>query len=215
MSNTELDLDQLETWEQALNEGRKLAQQATEQQAAAAAAEQAHQWQTAADLYRQTRTTYASALTQLEAPAAITDTSYKALKSLRDEAQQIRQSVQAALTTLDQDQRAARCEQNIKEALDLLEQANTARIEGNYDEARTLAIQARDKDAALSDDADRIIRAADEEAGEGSSRQGIIATIVILLLVVGTGVFFGPTLWNWFSAMLFPVGASIQGIYQL
>ena len=200
------DLTQLESWVQALEAGRAQLQQADAHLRQAQDAEKSRRWQDAIAAYRQAQAAYSEAITQLQIPAAISDTRYRALRKLADESQKLLQVAQTALDKLEQDQPVVRCEQQIQQALELLDQANTACREERYDEARALANQARDADPTLQNDADWIIRRADEAAADQPNRAGLIAAVVVLLLLAGAAFFFGPGLWEWFSELLFPAG---------
>ncbi len=200
------DLTQLESWEQALKDGRAQLQQADTPLRQAQDAEKSRRWQDAIDAYHQAQAAYSEAITQLQIPAAISDTRYRALRKLASESQELLQEAQTALDKMEQDQPVVRCEQQIQQARELLDQAYTALREERYDEARALANQARDADPTLQDDADRIIRRADEAAADQPNRAGLIAAVVVLLLLAGAAFFFGPGLWEWFSELLFPAG---------
>ncbi len=200
------DLTQLESWVQALEAGRAQLQQADAHLRQAQDAEESRRWQDAIAAYGEAQKAYSKAITQLQIPAAISDTRYRALRTLADESRELLQKAQTALDKLEQDQPVVRCEQQIQQARELLDQANTACREERYDEARALANQARDADPTLEDDADRIIRRADEAAADQPNRAGLIAAVVVLLLLAGAAFFFGPGLWEWFSELLFPAG---------
>ena len=200
------DLTQLETWEQALESGRAQSQQAAAHIRQAQDAEKSRRWQDAVTAYGEAQAAYSEAITQLQIPAAISDTRYSALRTLAGAGQELLQVARTALDKLEQDQPVVRCEQQIKQALELLDQADTARREERYEEARALAIQARDADPGLQNDADWIIRRVDEAVADQPNRAGLIAAVVVLLLLAGAAFFFGPGLWEWFSELLFPAG---------
>mgnify|MGYP005847883311 CR=1 FL=1 len=200
------DLTQLETWVQALESGRAQSQQAAAHIRQAQDAEKSRRWQDAVTAYGEAQVAYSEAITQLQIPAAISDKGYSALRTLAGAGQELLQVAQTALDKLEQDQPVVRCEQQIQQALELLDQADTARREERYDEARALANQARDADPGLQNDADRIIRLADEAEADQPNRAGLIAAVVVLLLLAGAAFFFGPGLWEWFSELLFPAG---------
>lgn len=199
-------LTQLETWEQALESGRAQVQQAADHIRQAQEAENSRRWQDAIAAYREAQAAYNQAITHLQIPAAISDTRYSALRTLAGASQEWLQAARTALDKLEQDQPVGRCEQQIKHARELLERADTARREERYDEARELAIQARDADPSLQDSADWIIRRADEAEDDQPNRTGCIAAVVILLLLAAAAYFFGPGLWEWFIELLFPAG---------
>jgi hypothetical protein len=196
--DAQLQLDQLDAWARAMEEGRGLLQEARTLHSEAEAARIARRWDEAADKFRQARTIYAAALTRLDVPATIDKTSYRALNALRDDAQKLLKQARDAVREHDQIRWAEMCERNMTMALDFLQQARVAMEEQNFAAARLLASQAGDMDPTLQAEAERTIRATGEieaeEQQRATKRWIVVATVVVVLilaLVIG-----GTQLWQ-------------------
>jgi tetratricopeptide (TPR) repeat protein len=199
LSETPMQLDQIETWQRALEEGRSLTAEATGLQAEAKQAQALRHWNEAAEKFRQARAIYDSARTKLEVPAAIDANSYRALRALRDEASEVLKQAQDALAEHERARWVELCERNIIVALEMQQQAQTALYEGNLDAARTLAIQARDMHPALREEAERTMRAAVERAGENGGMTSAIILVAIVAVLIGLIIGAGPQLWHWIA----------------
>jgi hypothetical protein len=197
IEETPIQLDQIETWQHALEEGRSLLTEAAQLQEAAKQAQQLRNWADAAEKFRQARALYDIAHRCLSIPAGIDAGAYRALRALRDQANELLKQAQAALTEHERSRWVEMCERNIAVALEMQQQAQAALNEGNLESARALASQAHEMHPALREEAERTMRAAVDRADEKS---GLISKIVMVLLVVvllGLIIGVGPQLWQW------------------
>jgi hypothetical protein len=197
IDETPVQLNQVEIWQHALEEGRSLIAEAANVQAAAKQAQLLRHWSEAAEKFRQARSIYDTAHSCLAIPAAIDASPYRALRALRDESSELLKQAQTALAEHERTRWVEMCERNIIVALEMQQQAQTALNEGNLDAARALASQAHEMHPALREEAERTMRAAIERAGE---KGGLVSAIVIILLVavlLGLIIGVGPQLWQW------------------
>jgi hypothetical protein len=197
IDETSVQLDQIETWQRALDEGRGLLAEAAQAQAAAKQAQQLRNWSAAAEKFRHAQATYAAAQACLAVPAAIDASSYRALRALRDQASELLKQARDALAEHDRAQWVEMCERNISVAVEMQQQAQAALNEGNLEAARTLASQVHEMHPALREEAERTMRAAVERADE---KGGLVSKIVVVLLVavlLGLIIGVGPQLWQW------------------
>lgn len=206
MTDTHVQLERIDAWEQALQAGQNLMQEASAMQAQAQADEGSRRWRAAAAKYRQARATYFEAHAKLEAPAMIGESPFKALQLLRDQAQELITRAQSELQALESSNRAEVCDKHISEAAALLQQANAALGEDNFASARSLALQASEQDPALQEAAERVMRAAEDAQGEWSSPIRRVLLVLLLLALVGSAVVYGPALWATLAEFLFPSG---------
>jgi hypothetical protein len=197
IEQTPVLLDQIETWQHALEEGRGLIAEAADLQAAAKQAQMLRQWTEAAEKFRQARSIYDAAHICLSVPAAIDANSYRALRALRDESNELLKQARDALAEHERARWVEMCERNIIVALEMQQQAQTALYEGNLDAARALASQAREMHPALREEAERTMRAAVERADEkgGLSRTIILIAVVAVLVALIVGA--APQVWQW------------------
>lgn len=198
MDEAQIQVEQLDAWERAMEEGRDMFQEALTLQAEAEEAQAARRWDDAANKYRQARTVYAAALARLNVPAAIDMTSYKALNRLREDAQKLLHQAHDAIEEHDRTRWAEMCERNMSMALDFLQQARVALEEQNFTTARLLASQASDMDPTLQAEAERTIRASGEYEAEGqqrATRRWVIMAAIIGVLVIGL-LIGGIQLWD-------------------
>ena len=197
IDETSIQLDQIEIWQRALEQGRSQLAQATQAQAAAKQAQLLRNWSVAAEKFRQAYAIYATAHDSLIVPAAIDASSYRALRALRDQAGELLKQARNALAEHEREHWVEICEQNINVAVEMQQQAQAALNQGNLESARALASQAHEMHPALREEAERTMRAAVERADEKS---GLISKIVMVLLVVvllGLIIVVGPQLWQW------------------
>jgi hypothetical protein len=193
MVEIQVQVEQLDSWERAMEEGRSLFQEALALQAEAEQAQEKRHWDDAANKFRQSRTVYAAALARLNVPAAIDLTTYKALNLLREEAQKLLQQARDAVEEHDRTRWAEMCERNMSMALDFLQQSRIALEEQNFSTARLLASQASEMDPSLQAEAERTIRASGEYEAEDQQRatrrwvvsSAIIGVVVLMLLLGG------------------------------
>ena len=193
MVEIQIQVEQLDSWERAMEEGRSLFQEALALQAEAEQAQEKRHWDDAANKFRQSRTVYAAALARLNVPAAIDLTTYKALNLLREEAQKLLQQARDAVEEHDRTRWAEMCERNMSMALDFLQQSRIALEEQNFSTARLLASQASEMDPSLQAEAERTIRASGEYEAEDQQRatrrwvvsSAIIGVVVLMLLLGG------------------------------
>ena len=197
IGETPVLLDQIETWQHALEEGRSLIAEAADLQAAAKQAQMLRQWTEAAEKFRQARSIYDAAQICLSVPAAIDANSYRALRALRDESNELLKQARDALAEHERARWVEMCERNIIVALEMQQQAQTALYEGNLDAARALASQAREMHPALREEAERTMRAAVERAGEKSAPIRTIILIAVVALLVTLIVVAVPQIWLW------------------
>ena len=197
IDETPVQLDQIEIWQHALEEGHSLIEEAANLQVAAQQAQLLRHWAEAAEKFRQAHSLYKTARSCLAIPAAIDARSYRALRTLRDQASELLKQAQAALAEHERAQWVEMCERNIIVALEMQQQAQAALDEGNLEAARTLASQAHEMHPALREETERTVRAAVDRAGEKS---GLISKILVVLLVavlLGLIIGVGPQLWQW------------------
>ena len=197
IDETPVQLDQIEIWQHALEEGRSQLAEAAQAQAAAKQAQLLRSWSAAAEKFRQARAFYDTAHTCLAIPAGIDASSYRALRALRDEAGELLKQARDALADHERARWVEMCERNISVALDMQQQAQAALNEGNLEAARALASQAHEMHPALREEAERTMRAAVERADE---RGGLVSKIVVVLIVavlLGLIIGVGPQLWQW------------------
>ena len=197
IDETPVQLDQIEIWQHALDEGRSLFAEATQLQAAAKQAQQLRQWTDAAEKFRQARSLYDTAQACLTIPAALDANAYRALRALRDQASELLKQVHEALAEHERSCWVEMCERNIIVALEMQQQAQAALHEGNLEAARTLASQAHEMHPALRDQAERTIRAASERAGEKGGLIGKIMVVLLVAVLLGLIIGVGPQLWQW------------------
>jgi hypothetical protein len=197
IDETPVQLDQIETWQQALEEGRSLLAVATQLQAAAKQAQQLRHWDEAAAQFRQARSRYETAQGCLAIPAAIDAGAYRALRALRDQASELHKQAHAALAEHARARWIEMCEQNISMALDMQQQAQAALHDGNLAAARALASQAHEMHPALREQAERTMRAAGERAGEQGSLISKIVMVLLVAVLLGLIIGVGPQLWQW------------------
>ncbi len=199
IDETPVQLDQIEIWQHALEEGRSLIAEAADLQAMAKQDQLLRHWTEAAEKFRQALSIYDAAHTCLSIPAAIDANSYRALRALRDESNELLKQARDALAEHERARWVEMCERNIIVALEMQQQAQSALYEGNLDAARALASQAREMHPALREEAERTMRAAIERAGE---KGGLISAVVIILVVavlMGLIVGVGPQVWQWIA----------------
>src|SRR5687768_11149979 len=180
IDESQIQLDQIEIWQHALEEGRSLLAEAAHLQAAAKQAQQLRHWTNAAEKFRQARSLYETAQGCLMISAAIDAGAYRALRALREESAELLKQTREALAEHERSRWVEMCERNIIVALEMQQQAQTALHEGNLEAARALASQAHEMHPALREEAERTLRAASERAGEKS---GLASKIVMVLLV--------------------------------
>jgi hypothetical protein len=197
IDETPVQLDRIEIWQHALEEGRSLLAEATQAQAAAKQAQLLRNWSAAAAKFRQAHASYEAAQASLSVPAAIDASSYRALRALRDEASELLKQIRDALAEHERARWVEMCERNIIVAVEMQQQAQTALNEGNLEAARALASQAHEMHPALREEAERTMRAAVERAGEKSGLISMIAVILIVAVLLGLIVGVGPQLWQW------------------
>ena len=197
IDETPVQLDQIEIWQHALEEGRSLFAEAAQVQAAAKQAQLLRHWSEAAEKFRQARSLYDTAQGCLASQPQSTRVAYRALRALRDEASELLKQAREALAEHERSRWVEMCERNIIVALEMQQQAQAALDEGNLEAARALASQAHEMHPALREEAERTMRAAVERAGE---KGGLISKIVVVLLVavlLGLIIGVGPQLWQW------------------
>jgi hypothetical protein len=197
IDETSVQLDLIEIWQRALEEGRSQLAEAAQLQDAAKQAQLLRNWSVAAEKFRQAHAIYTTAQTCLVIPAAIDASSYRALRALRDQASELLKQAREALAEHERAQWAEMCEQNIRVAAEMQQQAQAALNDGNLETARALASQAHDMHPALREEAERTMRAAIERAGEKSGMISMIAVILIVAVLLGLIVGVGPQLWQW------------------
>jgi hypothetical protein len=195
IGETPVLLDQIEIWQHALDQGRNLLTEAANLQSEAKQAQLLRHWTDAAEKFRQARSIYDAAQICLSVPAAIDAHSYRALRALRDEASELLKQAREALAEHERASWAEMCERNIIVALEMQQQAEAALYEGNLEAARALASQAREMHPALSEEADRTLRAAVERAGEKSGLVSTMVVVVMVAVLLGLIVVAGPQLW--------------------
>ena len=203
MTQIPVPFNQLDTWEQALHEGNLLLKTGETAYAQAEAAEADHRWRTAVEHYRSARKAYTEAITRLEAPAAIGDTSFKAIRVLRDAAQSSLARAQTLLQQLDEAKRAEGCENHIQSAAALLQQARSALHEDDFINARALANQASTYDPLLTPEAEHLIRQVDESQQANGSRYALIGIGIVAILIIIIAV-SSLQLWTRIDEFLFP-----------
>jgi hypothetical protein len=197
IDETSVQLDQIEIWQRALEEGRSQLAEAAQDQDAAKQAQLLRNWSVAAEKFRQAHASYTTARACLAIPAAIDVGSYRALRLLRDQASELLKQAHDALAEHERAQWVEMCERNIRVAVEMQQQAQAALNDGNLEDARTLASQAHEMHPALREEAERTMRAAVERADE---KGGLLSKIVVLLIVavlLGLIVGVGPQLWQW------------------
>jgi len=199
IDETPVQLDRIEIWQHALEEGRSLLAEATQAQAAAKQAQLLRNWSVAAEKFRQAYAIYATAHDCLIVPAAIDASSYRALRALRDQASELLKQARDALAEHERAHWVEICEQNISVAVEMQQQAQAALNQGNLEAARALASQAHEMHPALREDAERTMRAAIERASEKSGLISMIAVILIVAMLLGLIVGVGPQLWQWIA----------------
>jgi hypothetical protein len=192
-----VQLDQIEIWQHALEEGRSRLAEAAQAQADAKQAQQLRHWSAAVEKFRQAQAAYETAHGCLVIPAAIDSSAYRALRALRDEANELLKQAREALAEHERARWVEMCERNISVAIDMQQQAQAALNEGNLEAARALATQAHEMHPALREEAERTMRAAIERAGEKSGLISMIAVILIVAVLLGLIVGVGPQLWQW------------------
>ena len=160
IDETPVQLDQIEIWQHALEEGRSLFTEAAQVQAAAKQAQLLRHWTEAAEKFRQARSLYDTAQGCLAISAGIDAGAYRALRALRDEASELLKQAREALAEHERARWVEMCERNIIVALEMQQQAQAALYEGNLEAARALASQAHEMHPALREEAERTIRAA-------------------------------------------------------
>jgi hypothetical protein len=197
IDETPVQLDQIEIWQHALEEGRNLIAEAAHIQAAAKQAQLLRHWNEAAEKFRQARSAYETAQRCLSTSATIDASSYRALRALRDESGELLKQARDALAEHERARWVEMCERNIIVALEMQQQAQTALHEGNLEVARALASQAHEMHPALREEAERTVRAAVERAGEKSGLISMIAVILIVAVLLGLIIGVGPQLWQW------------------
>src|SRR5215207_4262747 len=119
IDETPVQLDQIEIWQHALEEGRNLIAEAAHIQAAAKQAQLLRHWNEAAEKFRQARSLYDIAHRCLSIPAAIDASSYRALWALRDQASELLKQARDALAEHERAQWAEMCERNISVAVEM------------------------------------------------------------------------------------------------
>jgi hypothetical protein len=197
IDETPVQLDQIEIWQHALEEGRSQLAEAAQAQAAAKQAQLLRNWSAAAEKFRQAHAIYAAAQACLAIPAAIDASPYRAVRALHDQASELLKQAQAALVEHERERWVEMCERNISVAVEMQQQAQAALNEGNLEAARALASQAHEMHPALREEAERTMRAAVERADE---KGGLVSKIVVVLLVavlLGLIIGVGPQLWQW------------------
>ena len=197
IDETPVQLDQIEIWQHALEEGRSLLMDAADLQIAAKQAQQLRHWTDAAGKFRQARSIYETAHSCLAIPSAIDASSYRALRALRDESNELLKQASDALAEHERARWVEMCERNIIVALEMQQQAQAALHEGNLEAARALASQAHEMHPALREEAERTMRAAVERAGEKGSLISKIVVVLLVAVLLGLIIGVGPQLWQW------------------
>lgn len=176
-----LQLDQLEYWQQSLEEGRSLIEGADQLLNEAKQAQLLRRWQDAVNKFQLARARYDAARLKLIVPAAVDASSYRALQLLRDEAAAMLEQSRAALAEFERARWIETCERNIVIAADVQQQAQAALYSGNYNTARTLATQASQIHPGLREESERTMRSALDLAREHS---GVVSTVLTILFLV-------------------------------
>jgi hypothetical protein len=197
IDESQIQLDQIEIWQHALEEGRSLLAEASNLQTAAKQAQQQRHWTNAAEKFRQARSLYETAQGCLAISAAIDAGAYRALRALREDSAELLKQAREALAEHERSRWVEMCERNIIVALEMQQQAQTALHEGNLEAARALASQAHEMHPALREEAERTLRAASERAGEKSGLASKIVMVLLVAALLGLIIGVGPQLWQW------------------
>ena len=194
VDETPVQLDQIEIWQHALEEGHSQIEEAAnprpQRNRPSCYGTGPRRPRSSARRTRSTRQHSCLAI-----PAAIDASSYRALRALRDQASELLKQAQAALAEHERARWVEMCERNISVAVEMQQQAQVALNEGNLEAARALASQAHEMHPALREEAERTMRAAVERADE---KGGLVSKIVVVLLVavlLGLIIGVGPQLW--------------------
>ncbi|NJL56562.1 hypothetical protein HC928_16380 [bacterium] len=211
---TELDDQQLEEIETSLTRGKSLVDEAEQLRQAGFLAGTRRDWQGGIEAYEQSRGKYQQAVTDLQRVSALIGTSdFRALVLAHDEAKALLAQAQNTLDELQAQQPWQSYKQHQITAREFLDQARAYLQNGDIALARSHAIQARDQDPVLQEDADRLTRDADALEGEAPNVVRWIVLAVIAAVVIGVAIFFGPGVWAWFSEFFFPASAVVQQIF--
>lgn len=176
-----LQLDQLEYWQQSLEEGRDLIDSAEHLLSEAKQAQMLRRWQDAVNKFQLARAHFDSARLKLIVPAAVDASSYRALQLLRDDAARLLEQARAGLAEFERSRWIETCERNIVIAADVQQQAQAALYSGNYDTARSLATQASQIHPGLREESERTMRSALDRAREHS---GVLSAVFVVLFVL-------------------------------
>ncbi len=195
--------EQIDAWDHATEEGSKLLERGKETRQQASQDEQRKRPKHAADKYEEAISQFQQALEQLQTPAQL-NYEHAAIRLLSQKARSKRDEAEQQLQQLRQERAVERCRELRARAETLLNEASQALEADNQVEARSKAIEASDLDQTLSEAADEIKRAADSDNSETSSYTGLIVVGVVILILIGLAIFFGPKLWAWISEFLFP-----------
>lgn len=187
MQHTQVEIEQLEIWEQAWQRGQQLVNEANGLLAEATQAWAESRLQAAADAYRRAHRTLQQAALALAPLTEIEQPSYRALNTLRAEAVQLRRLALATLEELDRRKPVEQCERQIEEGRAALQHAQVALEEGRFADARTMATQASAHNPGLREAVEKLIRDAEQGAREQTRfmRFVIFAVLGVALLVLG------------------------------
>ncbi|PLS68097.1 MAG: hypothetical protein CV045_09865 [Cyanobacteria bacterium M5B4] len=205
---TDLDDKQLEDVDTLLKNGRDAFSQAQKAEDEARGIVPKKAWQAGIDAYYQSRTQYAAAIEQLRSVLAILSITHdhRSLNLARSNAQELLQTAENALQQLNDKQPWQELEQRYQQARQTLEMAKQAVNKSDFDQARTLASEAKEIDPALAEEADRVIRDADSMQAETPNPIGYIVLGILAAALIGAAIFWGPGIYNWIVSFFFPVG---------
>ncbi len=195
---------QLQTWQQAFEEGKQQIGQAQKAKEEAEQAEQRKLLLPAEEAYERSKAAYQKA-EQLLNDLAQLNPEHSALKSMSEHARTHLADASTQIGKLADC--VERCRKSRQQAVDLITAAEQALDRGDKDDALEKASKARNIDPALSERADTLLRAvnSNQDPDETSSRVFLVVILLILAAAVSLGIVFGPGLWAWLSEFLFPV----------
>jgi hypothetical protein len=208
-SSEELQVSDLDVWDQAMQEATSLFAQADAARTTAEQAEKDMLCSEAEQNYRGAENTYRKISRMLSGPCAISDSfasSYRALKHLREDAREQEEKAKTVASTCQDG-----CEQAMKRRKDatrFLQEAEEALRSRSYYEAEEVSEQALTRCSDLPEEmqerARRIIRASRqlrEDARPSFLIPSRIVLVALVLIVIGLAGLFGPGFWQWFTAI--------------
>ena len=203
MSNAGFSLEQLDEWETAMSQSKGIIASGDSSFQTAEEQRQKRLPEKATAQYQTALTHYEQALRILR-PLTELGHEHNAIKLLRTEAQEAYAKINSQVQLLRTQQLIEQQQTNATRARELISNAQAALGQGQIEDAREQANQAKELDQSLTLPAEDILRLSRDLEAEGGNRSSLIVLGLFVIGIVALAVIFGPMVWGWISEFLFP-----------